>query len=155
MLPKEKKEQQKFLEQNLCLQCIQRSKSLIKKKNGKFQPVQDYQCLNTWTIPNKYPLPLIPELIHDLSGKKLFSKFDIHWGYNNMCIKEGDEWKATFKTSQGLFELTVMFFGLTNSPATFQTMMDDIFQEEMAQGWLKIYMDDTIIAADDNEEDHT
>ena len=84
-----------------------------------------------WTILNKYPLPLIPKLIHDLSGKKLFSKFDIRWGYNNVCIKEGDKWKATFKTSQGLFEPTVMFFGLTNLPTTFQTMMDDIFREEM------------------------
>jgi Reverse transcriptase (RNA-dependent DNA polymerase) len=108
-----------------------------------------------WTIPNKYPLPLITDLIHDLAGKKLFSKFDIRWGYNNVHIKEGDEWKGAFKTSEGLFEPTVMFFGLTNSPATFQTMMDDIFQEEIAQGWLKIYMDDMIIATEDDEAFHT
>jgi len=96
--------------------------------------VQDYRNLNKWTIPNKYPLPLISDLIYDLVEKRLFSKFDIRWGYNNICIKEGDEYKATFKTSEGLFKPTVMFFGLTNSPATFQTMMDDIFQEEIAQG---------------------
>jgi len=102
-------------------------------------------------IPNKYPLPLISELIYDLAEKRPFSKFDIHWGYNNIHIKEGDEYKATFKTSKGLFEPTVMFFGLTNSPATFQTMMDDIFQEEVAQGWLHIYMDDMIIATEDDE----
>jgi len=116
--------------------------------------VQDYQNLNKWTIPNKYPLPLISELIYNLAEKCLFSKFDIRWGYNNICIKEGDEYKAAFKTSKGLFEPTIMFFGLTNSPATFQTMMDDIFQEEVAQGWLCIYMDDMIIATEDDEVLH-
>jgi len=110
--------------------------------------------LNKWTIPNKYPLPLISELIYDLAEKRLFSKFDIRWGYNNIRIKEGDEYKAAFKTSEGLFEPTIMFFGLTNSPATFQTMMDNIFQEEVAQGWLRIYMDDMIIATEDDEVLH-
>jgi hypothetical protein len=72
------------------------------------------------------------ELIHNLAGKCLFSKYDIRWGYNNIRIKDGDKWKAAFKASKGLFEPTVMFFGLTNSPTTFQTMMDEIFQEEIA-----------------------
>jgi hypothetical protein len=105
-------------------------------------------------IPNKYLLLLITDLIHNLLGKKLFSKFDIWWGYNNIWIKEGNKWKATFKTSEGLFEPTVMFFGLTNSPATFQTMMDDIFCDEIAQGWLKVYMDDVIIATEDDATIH-
>jgi hypothetical protein len=87
-------------------------------------------------IPNKYPLPLISELIHNLARKRLFSKFDVRWGYNNIHIKDGDEWKAAFKTSKGLFKPTVMFFGLTNLPTTFQTIMDDIFYEEITQGWL-------------------
>jgi len=159
--PKEKEEQCEFLSQNLRLQRIRRLKSpyasgffLIRKKDGKFRPVQDYRNLNKWTIPNKYPLPLISELIYDLVEKRLFSKFDIRWGYNNIRIKEGDKYKAAFKTSEGLFEPTVMFFGLTNSPATFQTMMDDIFQEEIAQGWLRIYMDDMIIATEDDEVLH-
>jgi len=159
--PKEKEEQHKFLTQNLQLQRIRRSKSpyasgffLIQKKDGKFHLVQDYRNLNRWTIPNKYPLPLISDLIHDLAGKCLFTKFDICWGYNNIHIKEGNEYKAAFKTSEGLFEPTVMFFGLTNSPATFQTMMDDIFQDEVAQGWLRIYMDDMIIATEDDEVLH-
>ena len=159
--PKEKEEQCEFLSQNLRLQRIRHSKSpyasgffLIRKKDGKFRPVQDYRNLNKWTIPNKYPLPLISELIYNLAEKCLFSKFDICWGYNNIRIKEGDEYKATFKTSEGLFELTVRFFGLTNSPATFQTMMDDIFQEEVAQGWLCIYMDDMIITTEDDKVLH-
>jgi reverse transcriptase-like protein len=80
--------------------------------------------------------------------------FDVQWGYNNIQIRKGDKWKAAFKISKGLFEPTVMFFGLINSPTTFQMMMDDIFREEIAQGWLKIYMDDLIIASEDNEALH-
>jgi Reverse transcriptase (RNA-dependent DNA polymerase) len=144
------------------LKQIRRSKSpyasgffFVQKKDGKLRLVQDYRNLNKWTVPNKYPLPLIPNLIHSITGKMLFTKFDVQWGYNNIPIKPGDEWKAAFKTSEGLFKPTVMFFGLTNSPATFQTMMDDIFQEEIAQGWVKIYMDDIIITTEDNEEEHT
>jgi RNase H-like domain found in reverse transcriptase/Reverse transcriptase (RNA-dependent DNA polymerase)/Integrase zinc binding domain/Chromo (CHRromatin Organisation MOdifier) domain len=117
----------------------------IKKKDGKLRPVQDYRPVNQWTIRNAYPLPLIPELINRLSGCSLYTKFDIRWGYNNVRIKEGDEWKAAFITNEGLFEPTVMFFGLTNSPATFQTMMNSIFAEEIAEKWLTVYMDDMAI----------
>jgi reverse transcriptase-like protein len=159
--PKEKEEQKEFLAKNLRLKHIRRSNSpytsgffLIRKKDGKFRPVQDYRNLNKWTIPNRYPLPLINDLIYDLAGYRLFSKFDVRWGYNNIRIKKGNEWKAAFKTSEGLFELTVMFFGLTNSPATFQTMMDDIFCDEIAQGWLKIYMDDLIVTSEEDKAIH-
>jgi hypothetical protein len=75
----------------------------------------------------------------------LFTKFDIRWGYNNIQIKEGDEWKATFLTLEGLFKPLVMFFGLTNSLATFRTMMNSIFNVEVAQGWLSVYMGDIAI----------
>ena len=117
----------------------------IKKKDGKLRLVQDYRPINHWTIHNHYPLPLIPQLIDCLCGCSLFTKFDVCWGYNNVRIKDGDQWKAAFITNQGLFELTVMFFRLTNSPTTFQTMMNTIFHKEMAQGWLTIYMDDMAI----------
>jgi hypothetical protein len=90
-------------------------------------------------------LPLIPEVIDQLSGFTCFTKFDIQWGYNNVHIKEGDEWKAAFLTKQGLFKLLVMFFGLMNSLATFQQMMNTIFREEVSQGWLSVYMDDLAI----------
>ena len=70
---------------------------------------------------------------------------DIQWGYYNVRIKEGDEWKAAFSCHLGLFEPLVMFFGLTNSPATFQSIMDTIFRVEILQGWLKVYMDDLLI----------
>jgi hypothetical protein len=80
-----------------------------------------------------------------LKGSKFFTKLDLRWGYNNVRIKEGDEWKAAFITNRGLFEPTVMFFGLRNSPATFQAMMDDYFQEFIDEGWIVIYMDDILI----------
>ena len=80
---------------------------------------------------------------------------DIRWGYNNIQIKEGDEWKAAFRTNRGLYEPTVMFFGLTNSPATFQMMMNDIFREEIAEGWVVIYMDDILVFSKTKQEHQT
>ena len=68
----------------------------VKKKDGKLRPIQDYRKLNKMTIKNCYPLPLILELIDKLTHAKIFSKMDIQWGYNNIWIKEGDEWKAAF-----------------------------------------------------------
>ena len=70
---------------------------------------------------------------------------DIRWGYNNVRMKEGDEWKAAFRTNRGLFEPTVMFFGLTNSPATFQGMMNQILREEINTGMVIVYLDDILI----------
>ena len=75
----------------------------------------------------------------------MFSKLDVRWGYNNVCIKEGDESKAAFVTPLGLFEPTVMFFGLTNSPATFQAMMNYIFQDLILARKIMVYMDDILI----------
>jgi hypothetical protein len=80
-----------------------------------------------------------------LAGCTLFTKFDIQWGYNNIQIKPRDEWKAAFLTPEGLFKPMVMFFGLTNSPVTFQMMMNTIFQQEVQEGWFSIFMDDGII----------
>ena len=70
-------------------------------------------------IKNNYLLPLISDVLENIGMKKLFTKMDLRWGYNNIRIKEGDEWKVAFMTPEGLFEPTVMFFGLTNSPVTF------------------------------------
>jgi hypothetical protein len=92
----------------------------VKKRNGKLCPTQDYRKLNKLTIKNQYLLPLISKLINKLSDAKVFIKMDVQWGYNNSQIKEGDKWNATFHTNLGLFEPTIMFFGSTNSPATFQ-----------------------------------
>src|SRR5487761_659493 len=161
----ELEELRKFVQEHLKRKTIRPSKSpytasffFIKKKDGKLRPVQDYRPVNKWTIQNRYPLPLIPQLVDRLRGCSLYTKFDIRWGYNNVQIKEGDEWKAAFLTNEGLFEPTVMFFSLTNSPATFQTMMNTIFAAEIAQAWLTVYMDDMAIHTKrldgETEEEH-
>ena len=123
----------------------------VDKKDGKLQPVQDYRALNDVTIKNTTPLPLIPELIDKLCGARYFTKLDIRWGYNNICIKEGDEYKAAFKTPLGLFEPTVMTFGLYNAPATFQTFMNNIFEDMVAGGHVVVYLDDILIFAEDTQ----
>lgn len=77
---------------------------------------------------------------------------DVQWGFSNIRIKEGDEWKAAFQTNRGLFEPTVMFFGLTNSPATFQSSMNHILKELIDEGHVIVYMDDILIFTDTIEE---
>jgi Reverse transcriptase (RNA-dependent DNA polymerase) len=103
----EQKQLEKFLKENLESGRIRPSKSLmaspfffIKKKDGKLRPVQDYWKLNEMTIKNHYPLPLIQEIVDKLKGAKCFTKLDIQQGYNNVQIKEGDEWKAAFRTNR-------------------------------------------------------
>jgi len=157
--PVKQKELDSFLEENLHTRRIRLSKSpmaapvfFIKKKNGSLQLVQDYQALNSMMVKNKYPLPLISKLMSQLRGAKYFTKLDVHWGFNNVHIKPGDEWKAAFQTNQGLFEPLVMFFGMTNSPTTFQTMMNDIFQNLIAEGIVVVYLDDILIFTKTEEE---
>ncbi|GLB44373.1 putative retrotransposable element tf2 155 kda protein type 1-like, partial [Lyophyllum shimeji] len=159
LAPNEQAELDAFLEENLKSGRIRPSKSpmaspvfFIKKKDGSLRLVQDYRALNAITVKNRYPLPLISELINNLRGARYFTKLDVRWGYNNVRIKEGDEWKAAFRTNRGLFEPLVMFFGLTNSPATFQTMMNDIFRVLIAQGVVCVYLDDILIYTKTLEE---
>src|ERR1700744_4063152 len=118
-----------------------------KKVKEEYRPCQDYRHVNSGRVPNAYPLPTISDLILRLQGQKYFTKFDVRWGYNNVRIKEGDEWKAAFSTPFGSYEPTVMFFGLCNSPATFQKMMNEYFFDFIKEGWICIYMDDILIAA--------
>ena len=99
----------------------------IPKKDGSLWLVQDYRKLNQVTIKDKTPLPLIGEVIDKLKEAKYFNKLDLIWGYNNVRIREGDEWKAVFLTNKGLFEPQVIYFGLCNSPETFQRIMNSIF----------------------------
>jgi Reverse transcriptase (RNA-dependent DNA polymerase) len=124
----------------------------ISKKDGKLRPCQDYRYLNNWTVKNSYPLPLISKIMDKLKGAKYFTKLDVRWGYNNVRIRKGDKWKAAFKTNKGLFKPTVMFFGMCNSPATFQAMMDDIFMMMIDNRLVIVYMDDILIFADTKEE---
>ena len=148
----EQKALEEFLDKNLCTKRIRPSKSpmalpffFVKKKDGKLWPIQDYRKLNEMTIKNRYPLPLIKELVDHLKGSKIFTKLDVRWGYNNIRIKEGDEWKAAFQMNRGLFKPTVMFFGLMNSPATFQSIMDHIFRDLINTGKVSVYIDNIVI----------
>ena len=113
--------------------------------------VQDYWYLNEWIMKNNYPLPLILDIIKNISTKKVFTKIDLRWGYNNMRIKEGDEWKAVFTTPEGLFELTVMFFGLTNSPAIFQMMMNKLLRDLINTGKVAAFINNVIVGMEDGE----
>ena len=92
-----------------------------------------------------YLLSLVSNLLDQIKGYKFFTKLDLRNGYNNIRIKDGDQWKAAFKTARGLYEPMVMYFGLCNSPATFQAFMDDVFHEQKQKGGLLIYMDDLLI----------
>jgi len=124
----------------------------IPKIDSSLQLVQDYRKLNQITIKNKMLLPLIGEVINKLKDAKYFNKLDLIWGYNNVRIKEGDEWKTTFLTNKGLFEPQVMYFGLCNSLGTFQRMMNSIFRELLHEGVLANYMNDFVIPAKTKKE---
>ena len=149
----EKEEVRAFVESQLKKGYIRPSKSLqtspvlfVSKKDGKRRMVQDYHYINKGTIKNSYPLPLISELIDSMGTKGVFTKMDLRWGYNNIRIKEGDEWKAAFTTHLGSFEPTVMYFELTNSPATFQAMMNDLFRDMINKGDIATFIDDILVA---------
>ena len=113
-----------------------------------------YRQLNEWTNPNNYPLPLIRGIIPCLAEKKYLTSVDVHEGYNNILIWPEDQHKAAFKTNKGFFQHKVMYFGIWNTPATFQSMMDTIFRDQLAKGNIFIYMDDILIAIDRTWEDH-
>jgi Reverse transcriptase (RNA-dependent DNA polymerase) len=145
----------KFLRENEALKYIEKMDSpwsmpwfFIKKKDGVLRPIQDYREVNKWTVQDVYPIPRIEQILKGLHGKELFTALDIHWGYNNIRIKKEDRWKAAFKMPEGLYQPNIMFFGLTNLPATFQRTMDRVFRQlkNKYPGMIFIYMDDILIA---------
>ncbi|CCO33572.1 Retrotransposable element Tf2 155 kDa protein type 1 [Rhizoctonia solani AG-1 IB] len=97
----------------------------VPKKDGSHRLVVDYQKLNNRSKKNVYPLPRPDDLMSKLRGAKLFTKLDLQWGYNNVRVKEGDEWKTAFRTKYGLFKTLVMPFGLSGTPGAFQAMMNE------------------------------
>jgi len=153
--PKEHKMQEEFVKENLKKGYIRPSKSpmaspcffIAKKEKGKSRPTQDYRFLNDWTVKDAYPMPRADAVVDAVQEAEAvyFLKLDVAKAFNNVPIKEGDQWKAAFKTHYGLYEPTVMFFGMCNSPATFQRMMDQIFKDEIHKKWIIIYMDDILI----------
>jgi len=123
----------------------------VAKKNGTWRIVQDYQHINQWTIKNRYLLPLIADILDEVGKRKVFTKLDLRWGYNNIRIKEVNEWKVVFTIYIGAYEPTVMYFGLTNSPTTFQTMMNDLFCNLINQRDTATFIDDILVATDIKE----
>ena len=150
-----------YLEENLKKGFIQPSESpaaapilFVKKKDGSLRLCVDYRGLNKITIKNRYPLPLIAELLDRLRQAKYYTKIDLRGAYNLLRIAKGEEWKTAFRTRYGLFEYLVMPFGLTNAPATFQHLMNHHFTDMMDK-FVICYLDDILIYSNSLEEHKT
>jgi len=122
-----------------------------KKDGGKYM-VMNYRRLNKQMVKNNYPLPLITDLVDFMGNKRIFTKMDLQWGYNNVRIKEGDEWKMVFTTHMGLYKPVVMFFRMTNSPTTFQGMMNEIPRDMINEGKVAAFVDDVLVRIETEEE---
>ena len=152
MSPAKQEELDKFLTEHITKGYLVPSKSpmaspvfFIKKKDGKLRLVKNYRRLNKITIKNWYPLPLAADIINWLTKAQYFTKIDVRWGYHNIRIWEGDKWKGAIVTNRGLFKPRVMYFGMTNSLATFQALMNLVFADLIAKGQVAVYMDDILI----------
>ncbi|EUC60435.1 Transposon Tf2-1 polyprotein, putative [Rhizoctonia solani AG-3 Rhs1AP] len=158
MTPVESTELKNYLDEHLAKGSIRHSKSpagapvmFVKKSDGSLRLCVDYRKLNAITVKNRYPLPLQQDLVEKLQGAKIYTKLDLRWGYNNVRIREGDEWKTAFRTKYGHFEYLVMPFGLTNAPAAFQHFMNDLLRDLIDVSVI-VYLDDILIYSKNPEE---
>jgi len=123
----------------------------VAKKDRSKRMVIDYCSLNNQTVKSNYPLPLIIDLIDIMGNKKIFTKMDLQWGFNNVRIKERNEWKRAFTTHVGSFKPIVMFFGMTNLPATFQAMINEILRDMINKGKVAAFVDDILVGTEIEE----
>ena len=123
----------------------------VEKKDGSQRMCVDYRSLNEVTIKNKYPLPRIEDLFDQMKGARVFSKIDLRSGYHQLKIRESDIPKTAFRTRYGLYEFTVMSFGLTNAPAYFMYLMNKVFMEYLDK-IVVVFIDDILVFSKDEEE---
>ena len=150
---------QMYLDKNLASGTIRPSKSpfrvpilFVKKKDGSLRLCVDYRGLNKISKKDKYPLPLIADLLDSPRKAKIYMKIDLRHAYNLVCIALGNEWKTAFHTRYGSFEWLVMPFGLSNAPSAFQRFMNNIFSD-LLDICVIVYLDDILIFSD-NEAQH-